>query len=129
MQYEKHVSQTVPNGNIIKYKVLNGTAYHEETPDAVVSILEDALADRRSTRLRFCFGDTETGRDWGEVHDTTGYLGRSTGSIKIPLLIAKSNSSGGGGLLDHCIVKIERKRKEDKAYSQVYIHPKYHKEE
>ena len=127
MQYEKRVSETVPNGNIIKYKVLNGTAYHEDTPDEVVRILDDALATHRTTRLRFCFGDTETGRDWGEVHDTTGYIGRSTGSIKIPLLIDTINSSGGGGLLDHCIVRIEQKERGDKFYTEVYRHPQYHK--
>jgi hypothetical protein len=77
--------------------------------------------------MRFCFGDTKDGRDWGEVHDTKGYIGRSTGSIKIPLLLNTVSSSGGGGLLDHCIVKIERKNRGEKCYTEVYRHPQYHK--
>jgi hypothetical protein len=121
------VTETLPNGNTIQYKLRNGTAYHAETPENIVQILESARQTNRSTRLRFCFGDVETGRDWGEVHDTTGYIGRSTGSIKIPLLIATANSSGGGGLLDHCLVRIEREERGDKEYTEVYRHPQYHK--
>jgi hypothetical protein len=120
-------TETLPNGNTINYKIRNGTAYHEETPENIIRILESARQSNRSTRLRFCFGDTADGRDWGEVHDTTGYIGRSTGSIKIPLLIATANSSGGGGLLDHCIVRIERKERGEKYYTEVYRHPQYHK--
>lgn len=121
-----NVTETLPNGNTIKYKIRNGTAYHEETPENIVQILESARASNRSTRLRFCFGDVDTGRDWGEVNDIEGYIGRSTGSIKIPLLIKTVNSSGGGALLDHCIVRIERKERGDKSYTEVYRHPLYH---
>jgi hypothetical protein len=120
------VRHHLDNGNTITYKIVNGTAYHEKTPDAIVKILEDARISNRNTRLRICFGDYSDGRDWGEVNDTTGYIGRSTGSIKIPLLIAKLNSSGGPGLLDHCIVRIESKAHGDKSYSEVYRHPQYH---
>lgn len=119
-------TETLPNGNVIHYKVVNGTAYHEETPDAVVNILENARNSGRETRLRFALGDTETGEDWNEIYDTTGYIGRSTGTIKIPLLIAKVTSYGGPAILDHCIVKIERKRKGEREYTEVYRHPKYH---
>lgn len=120
------VTELLPNGNKIKYKIKNGTAYHFDTPDVIVNIIEEARQSNRSIRLRFCFGDVETGRDWEEVNDTTGYIGRSTGSIKIPLLIKKVTSFGGGGLLDHCIVRIEKKVGGGK-YIEVYRHPKYHK--
>lgn len=120
------VTELLPNGNEIKYKIKNGTAYHFQTPDVIVNILEEARQSNKSIRLRFCFGDVETGRDWEEVYDTTGYIGRSTGSIKIPLLLAKITSSGGGGLLDHCIVRIEKKI-HGGSYHEVYRHPNYHK--
>ena len=122
------VIEKLPNGNVIRYKITEGTAYHEETPDEVVRILENARQSGRDIRLRFCYGDTKTGRDWGETYDTTGYIGRSTGSIKIPILIKKINSFGGPGLLDHCIVRIERKNRGDRNYREVYRHPRYHKE-
>lgn len=121
------VTELLSNGNSIKYKIKNGTAYHFETPDRIVTILEEARQSSRSIRLRFCFGDLETGKDWEETFDTTGYIGRSTGSIKIPLLLKKITSSGGGSILDHCIVRIEKKVSGG-SYREVYRHPNYHKE-
>lgn len=87
-----------------KYKVANGTFYHESTPDAVIRILENSRMNNK--RIRIFYGDRNTGRDWLEVYDTIGTIGRSCGSRKIPLLIKNSRSSGGGAILDHCIVKI-----------------------
>jgi hypothetical protein len=49
-----------------------------------------------------------------------GTIGRSTGTIKIPLLINNSRSFGGPGLLDDCIIKITVDKK------TVYSHPLYH---
>jgi len=109
----------------IDYKIVNGTAYHASTPDAVVTILEDALRCHKTYRLLFCFGDADTGRDWGEENDTTGYIGRSTGDIKIPLLIAKKSDNDGGGFLDNCIVRIEKNSAN--GYKEIYRHAKYHK--
>lgn len=125
IKIEGHKDYKVPNGNIIKYKVVNGTAYHEETPDAVIEVIEEALHSNRAICLRFCFGDTETGKDWCEENYTIGYIGRSTGEIKVPLLLKSTKSSGGDALLDHCVVKIDKKEP-SKLYQEVYRHPKYH---
>jgi hypothetical protein len=115
---------TLDNGNVILYSIVNGTAYHASTNTKVIEILEDA---RLSTMLlRLSYGDTDTGRDWGEVHDIVGRVGRSTGEIKIPILLNHKNSLDGGGILDHCIVRIEMKYGNEKAYREVYRHPKYH---
>jgi hypothetical protein len=112
------VTETLPNGNTIKYdRLLSGTCYHRETPDAVRNILENARQFRR--RVRLFYGDTKTGRDRLEENDVSGFIGRSTGNIKIPLLLPRSNSSSGPGILDHCIVKIIQDGR------TVYEHPKY----
>ena len=103
------------------YQVVNGTSYHEDTPQRVVNILENLR--HNGSRLRIHYGDTDTGRDWMDENDVTGYVGRSGGSIKIPLLIHNSRSSGGGGILDHCIVKITTTCQPKRT---LYIHPKYH---
>lgn len=87
-----------------RYKVANGTYYHEDTSDAVIRVLENARLNNR--RVRIFYGDRETGRDWMEIYDTIGTIGRSCGMVKIPLLIKNSRSMGGGAILDHCIVKI-----------------------
>ena len=101
-------------------KVINGTTFHDETPITVCNILNDAISSRLSKRIRIFFGDKETGKDWNEFYDTIGYVGRSSGLIKIPLMIHNTRSTGGGAILDHCIVKITVDKK------TVYQHPKYH---
>jgi len=82
----------------------NGTSYHAETPLVVVDALESARLNH--SRIRLFMGDVATGKDWGDENDVTGTLGRSTGTIKVPLLIHNSRSMGGGALLDHCIVRL-----------------------
>jgi hypothetical protein len=87
-----------------EFQQINGTTYKTSTPARVIEILEHNRIARRS-RLVLHYGDGKTGRAWGDTE--TGYIGRSTGSIKIPLIVYNSRSIGGGGILDHCIVKIE----------------------
>ena len=84
-------------------QTVNGTTYKDETPKEVIDILERYRQSRSLGRLRLFYGSE--GRAWGDVEE--GYIGRSMGGEKIPLLIKNSRSMGGGGILDHCIVKIE----------------------
>ncbi len=86
------------------YTTTNGTSYDINTDKKIVSILDDAIINRK--RLKLDYGNTATGESWNECYDIIGRIGRSTGSIKIPLLILTSRSYGGGALLDSCIIKI-----------------------
>lgn len=86
------------------YKVYNGTWYCLDTPDGVIYILDGAMKNHK--RIRVFYGYTETGRDWMEIYDTIGYVSRSCGNIKIPLLIKNSRSISGTGILDDSIVNI-----------------------
>ena len=95
--------------NEIKYKVINGTSYHAETSQAVINVLESVRNEPRK-RIRVYFGDVATGKCWNEEHDISGYIGRSNGTNKVPLLINNKRSFGGGALLDHCIVKIKESK-------------------
>lgn len=105
MKYVSHTSEELVNCNIIHYKETEGgTFYHEETPYEVVEVLEQARKNR--TRLTLDYGDVKTVKSWGEVHDIHGYIGRSNGQIKIPLLVHNTRSLGGGAILDHCIIGI-----------------------
>lgn len=102
------------------YKLINGTSYHDETPDEVIRVLENARQSR--TRLHISLGDTGSGKDWLEEFETHGYVGRSMGPMKVPLLIANSRSLGGGAILDHCIVRI----RESAGGLVLWKHPSYH---
>lgn len=82
----------------------NGTTYGPGTPAAVVEILERARASR--ARLRLFYGDAATGKAWPEEYDTLGTIGRSSGSIKVPLLIRNARSTGGGMISTESIVAI-----------------------
>lgn len=102
------------------YKIVNGIYFSLNTPDEVSRILSTYYTT--GSRIKLYFGDTDSGRDWVEEHDTIGYIGRTTGEIKIPILVYKRNSLGGPAILDSCIVKI----KDAKTGTILYQHPKYH---
>lgn len=97
-----------PMGHTINYTITeDGTAFHQETAPELVNVLENARKWR--TRVKLILGDPKTGERWGDTE--TGYIGRSGGRIKVPLVICNSNSLGGGALLDHCIVAVEHANK------------------
>lgn len=114
---------------MIEYKEYNGFYFHPETCQGVMDILtmfQFSTKNHNALRLRLYYGDNETGKDWQECHDTTGYIVRSTGSQKIPLLIYNKNCYGGGDILTHCIVKIEYANKANGGI--LWQHANYHKE-
>lgn len=102
------------------YQIINGTSYDERTPDEVIQVLENARLNR--TRLHISLGETTTGKDWLEEFETHGYVGRSMGPVKVPLLIANHRSISGGAILDHCIVRIRASN----GGRVLWQHPAYH---
>ena len=80
------------------------TWYHSETPEKVRRVLEKARKD--GAVLRIFIGDRKTGKDWCDEHDVIGRIGRSTGLLKAPLLLAHGEFAGGI-MLDSCILKIQ----------------------
>jgi hypothetical protein len=103
------------------------THYNPRTHPGAKAVIESHLQARKQgqgQRLRFHYGDNETGRAWGDTE--SGYVGRSTGSQKIPLVVHNARSMGGGGLLDANVVKIESTRKSKGAHPVLWQHPNYH---
>ena len=100
-----------------------GTYFEPGTPEAVKRILESFRQSGR--KLRLFLGDTTTGRDWLSEQDVLGYIGRSGGALKVPLLLDRSYSSGGGALLTANIVRIVS----TDSRRDVYRHPLYQKPE
>lgn len=98
-----------------------GLWFNAKTTSEIREIIVSLYHSKK--RVRFHWGDTITGRDYGDIYDVSGTVSRSTGSQKIPLLIHNSRSTGGGGILDHCIVKITES---SGAKRVIYQHPSYH---
>lgn len=95
-QYQNALTSLVKNG-------YHGTWYHPKATEAVQRILERYR--KSGATLRVCYGEPATGRDWLESEDVIGRVGRSSGHMKVPLLVAKGKV-GGPQMLDHCIVKL-----------------------
>lgn len=98
-----------------------GFWFSTETEQDIRDIIVQLYHSKK--RVRFHWGNTKTGRDYGDVYDVSGTVGRSTGNKKIPLLIHNSRSLGGGAILDDCIVKITESSGAKKI---LYQHPNYH---
>jgi len=116
---EKHA-----NGVIQYHQLDNGTCYNVKTPIRVIEQLERARLG--GNRIRVFYGDQETGRCWMDENDTIGTVGRSTGRIKIPLLIKTKRSYGGGAILDSAIVKITVKIPGVVTPQIIYQHSNFH---
>lgn len=114
-----------------RYGNLSSMFYDPYTDPEVVTLLERYY--ERNTRIRLFYGDTDSpdfeqihnrkpdpGHTWDDEYMVSGYIGRSTGPKKIPLLIHNSRSLGGGAILTGCIVRIIVDGR------IVYSHPNYH---
>ena len=93
------------NGTEQTFKVTDeGTYYHVGTPDSLVHILEKARTNK--TRIKVYLGDAVTGKDWMEESDKMGFIGRSSGPIKIPIIMKYETAKGGTDLMPENIVKL-----------------------
>jgi hypothetical protein len=65
------------------------------------------LESRRQTggTVRLVLGDTRSGEAWLNEYDVVGKIGRSGGSLKVPLLV-EDDESGGGAILTACVLHI-----------------------
>jgi hypothetical protein len=78
------------------------TWYSSKTPSQLKKVLEKCRKEETLVRVFYC---GEDGKDWLEEYDMLGRIGRSTGLMKIPLLVPKG-AYGGGSLLDDRIGKV-----------------------
>lgn len=117
-----------PKATFEMERVASGTCYHAETPTKVREILETYGSwnrnNRDSPRLAFHYGDPVTGEDWLDEWDMEGYVSRTTGPLASPLLVANSRSTGGGTILDRCIIRIRFANRS--IGGDLYRHPNYH---
>lgn len=79
------------------------TWFHPDTPVELQAILERCRENR--TPVRCFFGNPKTGRDSLEEFNVTGRVGRSTGILRIPLLVPDGDC-GGDSLSSERVVKL-----------------------
>lgn len=96
-----------------------GTWFDYDTPTKVRQILDQYREE--GGHLRLFYGDRNTGRDWMEENDVLCRIGRSTGRLPIPLLIA-NDEPFGPGVLDNCIVRVI----DADTRAELYRHKLYH---
>jgi hypothetical protein len=109
----------------VPYKLVNDTTYYNDTPDEVIKILETYRQKRgyeNNTRLVLDYGNTETGKSWREIYNITGYIGKTGGKMKMPILLYSSRSLGGGLICTNKIVRILTA----KGKQILYSHKNYH---
>ncbi len=56
-------------------------------------------------RVRLILGNTATGQSWLDQYDVVGWIGRSMGPLKVPLLI-ESGADSGTAILTACLLAI-----------------------
>lgn len=115
------------------------TWYRAGTCKKVASILEAArcsYSDNRDqgTILRLFYGDPETGRDWCEEHETTGFIGRSMGPMRVPLILEPllddvrdiTSSKYGGSINTVNVLRIIDVRRAEEIYrAKNYVLPQF----
>ena len=102
-----------------EYKVCNGTFYNAEALDGAISALEYARTNKIRVRIFYAYKTAEEKERgfkdsefdvlevWNEEFYCVGRLGRSSGNIKIPILLSSSSSRYGPPILESRIVLVK----------------------
>lgn len=89
-----------------KYILSNGTSYHEDTKQYVIDICDIAIKTRQRVQIRYKKDYEDYTGYTKDGLNVSMYIGRSTGTIKIPLHIPSTRSYGGCGLSTNLIESI-----------------------
>lgn len=87
-----------------RHSHLQAQTYFDPDTDAQVKAVLEQCRHLRG-KVRLILGNTDTGLTWPDEHAVVGIIGRSTGSMKVPLLI-EDGDTGGGAILCACILAI-----------------------
>ena len=93
------------------------TWFDPDTPLVVRRYLD--RAHHHNSKVRIWLGDPVTGMSWLEEHDTIGMVGRSTGIMKLPLLVLRGQYTGGA-ILTANVIRL------DNSARTLWQHEKFH---
>lgn len=94
------------------------TLFDPDTAPEVTQILERYRKSEQP--LRLVYGDIVTGKDWCEECDVVGIVGRSTGPLRVPLMIEFGQQGGSTILTTRVLVIIDPMTRRC-----LYKHPSY----
>jgi hypothetical protein len=78
---------------------------YTQVDNCLMAVLSECYRQKR--RVRVWYGDGKTGESWFEDFETTGYIGRSCGDFKVPLIVSNSRSWGGGALSVGSVIRVD----------------------
>lgn len=86
------------------------TFYSYRTPDAVRAVFEAIYKSGAHQKIRVWCGNIGDGTPWLGEQDVLGYLGRSYGPLRVPLLlpITSANTGYGHAILTDCVLRVVR---------------------
>lgn len=117
--------QSLHSAALVKFKespASSQTFFARDTPEMVK--LQLTLRMQGDTRIRIWYGDTKTGKATLDEHDVTGYVSRTTGTHRAPLLVNSKRSMGGLIISSNRIVRIDS----ISSGRTLYKHEKFHVE-
>ncbi|MBL8317935.1 MAG: hypothetical protein JNJ42_05990 [Burkholderiaceae bacterium] len=79
------------------------TYFDPGTDPKAAAVLERCR--RGGKQVRLILGDTGTGQAWLDEYDVVGHIGRSTGLLKVPLLV-EPGEDGGPAILTACVLAV-----------------------
>lgn len=134
-KYDREVK--LSNGNTAYYRIVNGMAFEvgmrqkgkEETEDYTATVNDELVyilsrCYEKRNRIRVWYGDTKTGRAWNEEYDIIGRVGRTTGELKVPILVYNARSCGGSEILLSSLIRIV----DIKTHRTLWAVPNFHVE-
>lgn len=89
-----------------KYTIVNGTSYPIETPMDIISKLEYARQNNRRVKLVYKDGYGDFTGYTKDGLTVSMYIGRSSGTIKVPLHLPQRRSYSGPALSTNLIKEI-----------------------
>lgn len=109
----------------------SGIFYRQGTPAEVIKAISSAY--NKGFRVRISHGDLASG---AESYMEIGYIGKTGGFVKAPILLANCRSTGGVEIVTEDVIRVEAtgaflgRRTRDGRNAcwrhMMYIHPNYH---
>ena len=113
------LEEKLSNGNTLYYVEHNGMYFdvgiylgkekrlevYNRVNESLMNVICSACTYRY--RVRIWYGDRDSGRSWNEDYAVVGRIGKTTGVIKIPILVYNSRSDGGPAISVGSIIRID----------------------